>query len=102
MEQKEFQIEAMPNYSFRTKKLRAIEINAIAQTLDLDSIQATIQTQDFILEHLEVSIKGVWTTVKQKNDYWPATLEDDVIATKQLVGWFLNNVVYSAFQKSGK
>lgn len=105
MEQKEFQIESLPDYTFRVKKMRAVEINAMKLYFDPDDINKLIVCQDYALQHLEVNIKGQWLPVEkvEKNGeftYWPGNLEDDDTAIQELFKWFLNNVVYAVFQKS--
>lgn len=102
MEQQTFTIDSMKDYLFRPKVMRAVEINAIGMTMDLDDINATIKTYDFCLEHIEVNIKDNWLPVKKGNDYWPATIENDVVAVKELVTWFLQNVVFKVFQNSSE
>jgi len=105
MEQKEFQIESLPDYSFRTKKMRATEINAMKIYFDTEDIEKLVKAQDYALQHLEVNIKGQWLQVQkqEKNGeftYWPGNLEDNVNATQELFNWFLSNVVFAVFQKS--
>lgn len=100
--QTEFTIKSLEGYTFRPKVMRAVEINAIMTTTNLEDINSMIKTYDYCLEHLEVNLKGVWTQVKKGNDYWPANLENDAFAVKELVEWFLENVVFKAFQKSSE
>lgn len=102
MEQTEFKIDAMPNHTFRVKKINAEEINAIATAMDLNDIQKNLMVNDYILKKLEVNIKETWVPVKKNDGYLPGSLENDAIAIRQLVDWFLENVVFAAFQKSSE
>lgn len=103
MEQLEFKISAMPEHTFRVKKINAEEINAIATAMDLGDIQKNLMVNDYVLRKLEVNIKDTWVQVKKnKNEYLPGSLEDNAIAVKELVEYFLENVVFKAFQKSSE
>ena len=100
-----FKIEKLPEFEFRIREnVRAIEINAIATTMDLDSIDKTIKTYERCLECCEVKIKEQWLKCKEpgKEIYWPGTLETDALAQKQIVEYVLENLIFKAFQKSSE
>lgn len=103
MENREFKIESRDN-EFRVKKIDTIELMAVVMTLDLNSIESSKEYITFALDHIQVKIANDWISVKPKNKpvYWPANIENDYAAIKELISWFTTNIIKPVFQSSSK
>ena len=102
MKQKEFTIETLPNYTFRTTKISSVELLSLQSVMDFDKLENIKTVYCFILGHLETNIDGKWIkTYDEKFDlYMPRNLEDNGQALQELVMWFVVNVLHPLFQKS--
>lgn len=99
MEQKQFKIESLPNNEFRVAKMEATEILALAMTMDLNKFTQTVETMNYSLEHIEVKTGDKWMPVKQKNMnvYMPMGIEDNFKALKELIEYFIEEVLSKVF-----
>lgn len=100
MEQKEFKIPSRENNQFRIAKLDPTEVLALAMTMDLNEYKQTKATMDFALEHIEVNVgDNKWIVVKQKdrNVYMPMGIEEDYKALKELIEYFIEEVLSKVF-----
>ena len=62
---------------YRIKKMNAIEILALKSQIDFSTVESTIKCYSTILERIEVKVKDQWIPVKDKDNYYPAELEND-------------------------
>lgn len=102
--QTEFTIDSMQDKKFRVGKITAIEMLSLNSQIDFTNLKSTQIVYSFILEHIEVNIAGVWTTVKEKNfdTYYPNDLNDNINALEDLVIYFLLHVLKPLFTKSNE
>lgn len=89
---------------FRTKKMNAIEMLALQTQIDFDNMKTTMSLYNDILERLEYKSGEIWLPVKEpdKDIYYPAGIEDDVLAIQDLISTFMNNFFKPAFQNSNE
>lgn len=103
MKQLEFTIKSRTE-QFRTTKIETVEILSIAPLASMDDYSQNMQVFNFILDHVEVNLNGLWTVLRDKKThaYMLGDIEDDAIALNEIIAWFLQNVIYSVFQKSSE
>lgn len=101
MEQKEFQIKNYEQYTFRLKKINAIEIFALKTQLRFTNVDDTTNVINSIFERIEVKAGNTWLPVKLKDNdvYTPDVLEEDVEFVSSLMNKFIE-MVNEVFQKS--
>lgn len=68
----------LQDYTFRIKKMNALELMALRDQIGFDSYDASLHTYNIILENVEVKVKTDWIQVKQKENFYPAGLEENV------------------------
>ena len=97
---KSFEEFKVKDFTFRVKKMNAIELLALRSQISFNSFADTQNCYNEILMKTEVKIKNDdWQQVKQGNDFYPAGAEDDV----ELIEEIINNVLEQlkrVFQKS--
>lgn len=98
MEQKEFEIKG---YKFRIAKMNAIDVLAFRTQLKSETYDETETLFNNILEHIEVCFEGKWFPVKEKNknNFMPACVEDDLDLVDKLIGYFTKDFLMEVFQK---
>lgn len=99
----EFTIESRSE-TFRIKDIQPTLLLALRTTIDFDDLEATNKLYNFILENLEVNIKGSWFNVKEKNReiYVPDEIKTDFKALNELINYFLGDYLKPLFTKSNK
>lgn len=102
IKQTEFTIKSLPEKQFRVGHISSIEMLALNSQIDFTNFKTTQTVYSFVLEHLEVNIGGVWTTVKEKNcdTFFPNDLNDNFGALEELIMCFLLNILKPLFMKS--
>ena len=98
----QFTIKSRPNLQLRVGKLSMVELLAISNTMDLNDIQMTIKSMNFIFEHIEVELNAEWQPLKEHNAdvYWPQDIQNDAIALQEIFNYFLSNVLRKTFLQS--
>ena len=86
-------------FTFRVKKMNAIELLALQDQINFDNYEASIQTYNTLLEHCEVKIKEQWLQTYKDKNYYPIELEENVSMLKDVIR---NMIAYlkEVFQKS--
>ena len=99
MEQKEFNIESLPNNKFRIAKLDPTEILALGMTTNFEDFKKTVETMNFSLEHVEVQTGDKWTLVKQpgRSVYMPMGIETNYKALREIIEFFIEEVLSKVF-----
>lgn len=87
------------NNTFRIKRMNAIELLAFQSSTSFESYEDSLKSFDTILEHVEVKCNDVWLQVKQKSNYYPAGIENDINAIQEIVTRF-TDYLRSVFSKS--
>lgn len=95
---KEFKLSTF-NQTFRIKKLNAIEIFAIKTQIDFDNFKSALDTFNLILENVEVKLDDNWLPVKDRSNYYPLGIEDDIVAIDEISAQFMKQFK-EVFQKS--
>lgn len=86
-------------FTFRIKTMNAIELLALQDQIEFDSYESSIQTYNTMLEHVEVKIKDQWLTVKQKENFYPVDIENNLQAIKDIITHVVN-YLKEVFRKS--
>lgn len=99
--QNEFTIKSVP-HTFRIKEMNAIELFALQTQLQFDSTEQSEAVFKTLLERIEVQCDKTWLPVKAKGQevYYPAGIEYDIKAVKELIGYFMNEYLKPVFQNS--
>lgn len=86
-------------FTFRVKKMNAIELLALQDQINFDTYETSIQTYNTLLEHCEVKIKEQWLQVYKDKNYYPVEIEDNISMLKDVIK---NMIAYlkEVFQKS--
>lgn len=100
MEQKEFTLKKLPNFTFRVGKISPVEYLTLNTFVDFNDFSKTEKCFDFILTHTEVNLNGVWNVVKEGDLILPLNLCDNLPAMEELVYYFLHEVLIPLFQDS--
>lgn len=88
------------DFRFRIKKMNAIELLAVKNTIAFNTADELKHTYEGLLEKIEVNIKNDdWLQVKQGNTYYPVGIEDDVEVIDALITNILQ-YIKSVFTKS--
>ena len=87
------------NFTFRIKKMNVIELMALRSTISFDDTNKAQKTYNEMLERIELNVDEKWLQVKQGNDYYPASLEEDFELVEGLIKFFLQ-YLKSVFPKS--
>lgn len=87
------------DFTFRIKRMNAIELLAIKSVIAFDNIKDLIETYSYLLEKIEVKVKDSWLQVKQGNNFYPAAIETDVEIIDSLITHILQ-YIKSVFTKS--
>lgn len=97
----EFTIDSL-EYNFRIKKLNAIEALALRSQIDFSSTSSVEALYYQILEKIEVHVANQWLPVKEagKNIFYPADIENDIVAVQELIKYFINEYLMPLFMKS--
>lgn len=103
MENKEFNIKSL-SQTFRVSKISPIELLSLQTQINFEDFKLTSNLFTFILEHLEVRVMDVWVPVKEKNkeEYNPKGIENNIKALNELIMWFLDNIIKDTFINSSK
>lgn len=94
--EKTFEINGI---NYRIKKMNAIEILAIRGTISFDDYEKLVKAYDVLLSKVEVQLKDKWLQVKQGDDFYPASLENDPITVEKIAKQVMSYIV-SVFQQS--
>lgn len=96
-----FKIEGY-DYNFKIGHIKPTSLLAISTQLDFGNYKHLEECFDFALEHTEVEVNGQWFKVKEagREVYMPANIATDMNLLKELVGYFINNVIKKVFQNS--
>ena len=102
IKQETFKSKSRKDLEFRVGNISSIEMLTLQTQINFKSMTQTETVFSFILEHVEVNINGIWTTVKEKGRdiYIPFDLENDLMALQEIVVYFLNDVLKPIFKKS--
>ena len=98
---KEFTIEALPNLTFRIKKMNGIEALASRQII-LQIRQGKLEEAYYMMleKYIEVQIdKDLWQRCKQGGNFYPDGIEDNVNALSQIMNNWIE-YVSSFFENS--
>ena len=87
------------DFTFRLKKMNAIDLLALRSQISFDSFENAQQLYNTILERVEVKVKDDWIQVKQGNNYYPASIEEDVDAIETIISEVMT-YLKKVFQKS--
>lgn len=85
--------------NYRIKKMNAIELLAIRGTISFDDYEKLAKAYDVLLSKVEVQLKDKWLQVKQGDDFYPASLENDPITVEKISRQVMSYIV-SVFQQS--
>ena len=91
------------DYTFRIKKMNAIEALALQTSSSMQTVDATQSFFNECLERIEVkAIDDKWLPVKQKgrNVYLPDGIENNGDAIKMLIEMFMREFAKPFFKKS--
>lgn len=101
MEQKTIDIGT---FTFRVKKMNAIEALALRTASDMKSVAGAKQFFTDVLERMEVQVGEKWLPVKQvdANVYLPAGIEEDYAGVQALVEFFMKEFLTPFFEKSAE
>ena len=100
-----FTIESKPELELRTKYVSPIDILAITTTqMDFVEFAKTKEFYSFALEHVEVKVGEKWFPVKfpGRDVYTPEELETNIVVLNEIISWFLENIIVSAFPQSSE
>lgn len=67
----------LQDYTFKLKKMNALELMALRDQIGFGSYEESLNTYNTILEHVEVKVKDQWIQVRQKDNYYPAGIEQN-------------------------
>lgn len=101
MEQTEFKVEAS-ELTFRVAKMNAIEALAFQTGTGFQTVDRTRVLFAEALERIEVKIGETWLKVKEKGRevYYPVGIENNFMAIKQIIDYFLGTYLKPLFTKS--
>lgn len=90
-------------HNYRIKKMNAIELLSIQSQISFKSAKQSQACYSQILERIEVQCQDKWLPVKEvdKEVYYPAGIENDLVAIQDLIGFFLK-WLKEVFQKSNE
>ena len=96
---REFNIEALPDITFREAYVSPVDLLAVATQVDFDEYEKNKTLFAFALEHIECLVETKWLPVKTagRDVYMPFGIERNFKALNQLVQWYLENVIYEVF-----
>lgn len=84
---------------YRIKKMNAIEILSLQNQISFNDYKESKKTIETMLEFIEVKIKDKWFSVKEKDNYLPVGIEDDLKSVQELISKMIN-YIKEVFQKS--
>lgn len=101
MEQKTIDIGT---FTFRVKKMNAIEALALRTASDMKSVAGAKQFFTDILERMEVQVGEKWLPVKQENTnvYLPDGIQNDFVGVQKLTEFFMKEFMTPFFEKSAE
>ena len=88
-------------FEFRIKKMNALELLALQSQINFDSMSQAMKTYNTMLEYVEVKVKDQWIQVKQGDNYYPATLVDDLTLMQNILKHMIE-YVKSLFHSSNE
>lgn len=100
--EEEIKIESEPNLTFRFKNISPVKILSMANEV-LMSTQQGSQREHFLseaLEATEVKIGETWLPVKEGENYYPASIRDNLNALFQLTNLYFEKVIKPVFTGS--
>lgn len=99
-----FTTDVEPNLKFRIRKVSPIKLLSIATRFGDQDLASTEEVFKFALENTEVQVLDKWFPVKEANKevYWPADIDENLMLLQELVAYFIKNVIASVFTKSSK
>lgn len=102
MENKEFTLKSLPNYSFRFTYMSPIDITVFAAEFNLENFKTTKEMFKYAAEHTEVKVNDVWCKVKvaDKEAYMPTGIE--VKSLLEISDKFVEEYIVPVFQKSSE
>lgn len=100
----EFNIEEY-NFTFRVKKMNAIQLLALRSQIDFDDYIKTEQFYNLVLNNIEVGFDGQWLPVRSKAPngeiiYYPNGVDSNVDAVQSLINYFIKDFLKPVFTKS--
>lgn len=90
---------------FRITKMNAIDVLAMKELLTNNESYEELKTFfETVLEKVEVECLDKWLPVKEKNRdiYYPANIEDNVVAIQSIIDYFINQFLKPLFMKSSE
>lgn len=101
LEEFELEVEGM-KHVFRFKKMSPAKMIALGYQMKLSDVERTETLSKEVLENTEFKTETEWLPVKEKDKevYWPMSLENDYLACKNLVDLFILEVLLPVFQPS--
>lgn len=103
LEKKEFKVESS-ELTFRIGDISPVEIISLRAVLDFDDLKKTTNVFNFILEHIEVNVAGVWCKVKEENReiYTPVGIENEFLVLNDISKWFIKEIIMKFFTQSNR
>lgn len=95
----EFKIDNI-DFSFRFKKIKPTKLLSLSTQLGSQNLETNEQVYDFILENTEVKVEGTWTTIKEKEVFFPPILEERLDILQSIVVKFIGEFLTPVFTKS--
>lgn len=86
---------------FKIKKMNAVELLALRSQIDFEDYNTTKNLYNILLENMEVKINEKWLPVKEGNNFYPKSIEDDVEAIDKLIQYFMNYLKELFIKSSG-
>lgn len=86
--------------NFRFKKISPVKILSLQMVSDFNSLIKTEEMFSFILENTEVQVKDTWFPVKEKENYMPVGIDNDISALTEIITHFFNDILKPVFTKS--
>lgn len=102
-----FKIEGYQN-DFKFKKIKPTKLLSLATLFnEVNTLSTNEEIFDFALLNTEVLLGNKWSPVLQvsltgETIYWPAKLEDDLMAINQIITEFIREVLNKVFTKSNE
>ena len=99
----EFELEVKgTKYVFRFKQMSPAKMIALGYQMKLSDVERTETLSREVLENTEFKTETEWLPVKEKDKetYWPMSLEKDYLACKKIVDIFILDILLPVFQPS--
>lgn len=90
------------DFTFRFKKIKPTKLLSLSTQLGTQDLANNESTYDFILENTEVKVEGTWTTIKEKDVFFPPILEARLDVLQSIVVKFISEFLAPVFTKSAE